>query len=202
MNYNRYKQSNFKSKFNFGFKENLIIANVLIFLITLVFPIIVQYGGVYSPMSENFSVYQLFTHQYLHGGFTHLFFNMIGLYFLWNGISSYMTDKRIFLFYTICGVVSSLGHYLVSYLISGETNGISIGASGAIYGLFAANYIYNKSQTILLFFIIPVKMSVLFPLLMIYELGSGLFMSCDGIGHLSHFFGGLAGLALIKLIKK
>lgn len=197
-NYERYRLI----KERFDLKTKLIIVNVIVFGIILLIPNIANVFAIYSPFSEYFIPIQLFTHQYLHANLSHLFFNMLGLWFLMSGLEQYMDNKKLFIFYTLCGVLSALGSSIATHFLSPGFDSIpSVGASGAIFGLFGANYVYNKEQKVLLFFILPVRLKYIFLIYMGIELYSGLFGGNDGVGHFAHFFGGLFGILLVKLKK-
>ena len=64
--------------------KNLLIINVLVFLATIVAQSygidIDRYLGLHFFLADNFNVAQLITYMFMHGGFTHLFFNMFALW--------------------------------------------------------------------------------------------------------------------------
>src|SRR5680860_59782 len=66
--------------------KNLIIINVIFLLATWVVRSmgidLVEILGMHYPGSEKFMLHQIFTHMFMHGGLTHLFFNMFALYML------------------------------------------------------------------------------------------------------------------------
>ena len=64
--------------------KNLIIVNVLMLLGTYVLDKaginLYTYLGLHFPLSEKFRAHQIFTHMFMHGDITHLFFNMFAFY--------------------------------------------------------------------------------------------------------------------------
>ena len=60
--------------------KNLLIINVLVFLATIVAQSyhldLARYLGLHFFLADDFNVAQLITYMFMHGGFTHLFFNM------------------------------------------------------------------------------------------------------------------------------
>ena len=70
--------------------KNLIIANSLIFLATYLIPsinsLLGQYGALYWIGSPFFHSYQFVSYMFLHGSFSHLFFNMFALFMFGNSI--------------------------------------------------------------------------------------------------------------------
>ena len=59
--------------------RNLIIINIIIYLIQQFVPIATGLLSLWGPGTEYFRPYQLFTYMFAHGGFFHIFFNMLVL---------------------------------------------------------------------------------------------------------------------------
>lgn len=100
--------------------KNLILANALIYFATF---ILEQAGinlytflGLYFPLSENFRLHQIFTHMFMHGSLTHLFFNMFALYMFGRVLESVWGPKRFLTFYLVTGIGAAVLHTLVNYL--------------------------------------------------------------------------------------
>ena len=100
--------------------KNLIIVNVLVFLATFGFERmginLYTYLGLYFPLSENFRLHQIFTHMFMHGGLTHLFFNMFALYMFGRVLESVWGPKRFLTFYLVTGIGAAVLHSLVNYI--------------------------------------------------------------------------------------
>ncbi|MDQ3280636.1 MAG: rhomboid family intramembrane serine protease [Acidobacteriota bacterium] len=90
----------------------------------------------------------LVTSLFLHGGFVHLFGNMIYLWVFGGAIEDVMGHFRFFLFYIACGAIGSLTHTI---LFPGSTIP-SIGASGSIAGLLGAFLVLRTSARIVTLF--------------------------------------------------
>lgn len=100
--------------------KNLILANVLLLFATF---ILEQAGidlythlGLYFPASEKFRLHQIFTHMFMHGGLTHLFFNMFALYMFGRVLESVWGPKRFLTFYLVTGLGAAALHTLVNYI--------------------------------------------------------------------------------------
>jgi membrane associated rhomboid family serine protease len=109
--------------------KNLIIINVLLLLATWVLKNmgidLVEYLGLYYPGSEKFRLHQVFTHMFMHGGLTHLFFNMFALWMFGRILEGVWGSKRFLLYYLVTGVGAAALHTFVNYLnISGMQNAI------------------------------------------------------------------------------
>lgn len=86
----------------------LLIINLLMFLVTMFMPNVSDYCALYSFRSPNFKPVQLVTHMFVHGGFWHLFFNMLSLFMFGRVLESYWGPKRFFLYYFIAGIGGAL----------------------------------------------------------------------------------------------
>lgn len=101
--------------------KNLLIVNIILLLATYVlggkFGLnLSQYMGLYFPASEFFRPHQIFTHMFMHGDFTHLFFNMFALFMFGRVLESVWGPKRFLSFYLITGIGAALLHLLVAYI--------------------------------------------------------------------------------------
>lgn len=92
--------------------KNLLILNVLFFLATF---LLEQQGidlasklGLYYPSSQFFEPYQIITHFFMHSGFTHLLFNMLGLVFIGSHLERVWGNKRFFIFYFVTAIGAAL----------------------------------------------------------------------------------------------
>ena len=101
--------------------KNIIIINVLMLLATYV--IQSQFGvdlnrmlGLYYFKSSNFQPYQVVTHMFMHGGLTHLFFNMFAFWMFGRVLESVWGSKRFFTYFIITGLGAALIHTLVIHI--------------------------------------------------------------------------------------
>ena len=82
--------------------KNLLIINVLVFLATIVAQSygldLARYLGLHFFLADNFNIAQLITYMFMHGGFTHLFFNMFALWMF--GRILEQGDRNVFCFTT------------------------------------------------------------------------------------------------------
>lgn len=88
---------------------------------------------------NNHEYWRLFTVALTHGGIMHLFFNMYALLILGNSIETSLGRNKFLLIF----LISQLGASLTSIYFS-AFNTISVGASGAIFGLFGALAVISK----------------------------------------------------------
>lgn len=202
---------------------NLIIINVLVFLAQGVF------GGLNntSPVTDLFALhhykspdfrpYQLVTHMFMHGGLTHLLFNMFGLWMFGSVMEKVWGHQRFLTFYLICGLVaglSQMGSYVYDFwnidhaVLSSEDMAryaeimrlnATVGASGAIMGVLAA-YGYTFPNTQLFIFPIPFPIKSKWAIMGIIALdifGGITNTANDNVAHFAHVGGALAGFLLV-----
>ena len=95
--------------------KNLIFINVLMLLayyaVGSVFGVdLNRLLGLYFPKSELFKPIQILTHMFMHGGFTHLFFNMFALYMFGQVLEQVWGPKRFLIYYFVCGLGAMIVH--------------------------------------------------------------------------------------------
>lgn len=123
----------------------LIVANVIIFFITLAKgaleskEAIIQAGALSRDHVLAGEVWRLVSAMFLHGGFDHLFGNAIVLYILGMACEHGYGLARTAWLYMFTGVCASL----VSISLS---EGPSVGASGAIFGLMGAAIVFFRKH--------------------------------------------------------
>jgi membrane associated rhomboid family serine protease len=110
-------------------------------------------------------VWRLVTSDYLHWNFTHILFNMIGLYFLGRPVVQVWGPKKFFAVYTICGVLGSVFFMILELtgVLGGvapdgtRIYGVAAGASGCVLGLLGAAAVMFPQAEIWVYFLFPVK---------------------------------------------
>ncbi len=144
--------------------------------------LLLLFGANYGPLVRNGEIYRLITCMFLHGGIVHIVLNMYSLFIIGPRIEDFFGKKKFILIYLLSGISASL----LSIGINGNT--ISIGASGAIFGLFGALiYFANNYRG----YIGAVIKSQVVPIV-IYNLLIGFFIpGIDIYGHIGGLIGGL-----------
>ena len=95
--------------------KNLIFINILMLLayyaVGSVFDVdLNRLLGLYFPKSEMFKPIQILTHMFMHGGFTHLFFNMFALYMFGQVLEQVWGPRRFLIYYFVCGLGAMVVH--------------------------------------------------------------------------------------------
>lgn len=119
----------------------LIIANLFVFIYSLIFPnIIFSYALI--PKQINFAdintLYSFITSMYLHGGWLHLLSNMWFLWIFGDNIEATLGKIGFLIFYTISGLAAAL----LQYFFSPTSTIPMVGASGAIAGILGAYLVF------------------------------------------------------------
>lgn len=101
--------------------KNLLIINVAMLAITWLLEStsgidLNRILGLYYFESDNFRVYQVITHMFMHGGFTHLFFNMFALWMFGKVLEQVWGTKRFLIYYLVTGLGAAAIHTFVNYL--------------------------------------------------------------------------------------
>lgn len=111
----------------------LIVINVMLFLISTIYPSIQIYLGNNYLFVQDGEIYRLFTCMFLHSNLMHLLFNMYALYVLGPQVERYYGKAKFLTIYFVSGLLGS-----VFSCVFMPENAISIGASGAIFGLLGS----------------------------------------------------------------
>ncbi|MDR1810880.1 MAG: rhomboid family intramembrane serine protease [Prevotella sp.] len=197
--------------------KNLIIINVLCFLAQVLLEqrdvSLTMYGGLTFFLSDYFMPHQLLTYMFLHGSISHLFFNMFAVFMFGRTLEMVWGPKRFLFYYLIVGIGAGLMQEVVwtfslwDYLSDpqiGQVKWITIGASGAVFGiLLAFGMMFPNAELIMLPIPIPVKAKWFVIGYGLLELVLGVAnISGDPVAHFAHLGGLLFGLVIILYWKK
>jgi membrane associated rhomboid family serine protease len=157
------------------------------------------------------NVLTLFTSMFLHGGWAHLFSNMLALYIFGDNVEDRMGSRRYLLFYLTCGVIAALAHIALNPTSSIPT----VGASGAISGVLAAYLIYFPAARVItlvpLFFLpwfVEIPAILYLGLWFISQLFNGVFaivadaQALGGVAWWAHIGGFVTGLLLAPFLAR
>ena len=177
--------------------QSLLIANVAVFLLQT------STGGELEAWfalwpGPRFAPWQLVTYGFLHGGFTHIFFNMLGLYMFGSDIERLFGSRYFLLYYFACLVSAALCQ-LLFVALSGAPPVPTVGASGALFGLLLAFGIYfPRRMVVLIFPPIPMPARVFVIVFGGLELLFGVTGTASGVAHFAHLGGMLGGWLVIQ----
>ena len=200
--------------------KNLLILNVLFFLADISLQTrgidLTQWLGLHYITAQDFYPWQFITYMFMHGNFSHLFFNMFALWMFGYALENYWGSKRFLVYYLITGVGAALIQTGVLALeIRGMTQGlppfaaqhyinqiVTVGSSGAIYGILLAFGMCFPNVPIFLYFFFPIKAKWFVIIYGVIELFAGIGGTADGVAHFAHLGGMIFGLLLILYWRK
>lgn len=104
--------------------KNLLLINVAMFVLTLLFGNMFNINmnrwlGLFYFQSPFFAPWQIVTHMFMHGGLTHIFFNMWALFMFGKTLESVWGGKRFLVYYLATGLGAAFFHSLVLFLQMG-----------------------------------------------------------------------------------
>jgi len=167
--------------------KNLLIANILIFILLLFNQISSVESLVLYPMwSSDFGLHQFFTYMFLHASFSHVILNMLGLITFGPELEQYFGEKKFLLFYFTCGILGGLLHITFSTLPV-------LGASAAVWGLMLTYALLYPNRILHIYFLLPVKAKYIIGTFFLIEVMSAIGNSMDGVSHYGHVGGAVAG---------
>lgn len=196
--------------------KNLLIITFVVYLAQLVFERsgidLAQVLGLHFFLADDFRIWQLVTYMFLHGSFEHILMNMFSFWMFARIVEQSLGSKRFVYFYLICGIGAGLcqelwqlGEYLIldygSYSMVSFEDGmtmpmasflnmqVTVGASGAVYGiLLAFGMLFPNERIMLLFPPIPMKAKYFVAGFAVIELLAS-FSSNSNVAHFAHLGG-------------
>ena len=133
----------------YKFTYSIILINLVIFLFEIIksrnfieidIYTLADMGAKINVFINQGQYYRLITAAFLHGGILHIFFNMSALNIIGREVEAVYGGKKFLIIYFI----SALGGNVFSYLF--KPNSISVGASGAIFGLLGAMLVFGIKE--------------------------------------------------------
>jgi membrane associated rhomboid family serine protease len=140
-------------------------------------------------------VWQLFTYIFLHGGFLHLFFNLLYLAMFGADLERSWGSKRFYTYFFVCGVGAGLINVVVKTILDPHGTGTAlgpptIGASGAIYGVLLAVAVIMPHRQVWLFPLpVTVSMRIFVIVMGAIEFFGTIGASGDNVSHICHLGG-------------
>ena len=179
----------------------LLIANIAVFVAELVPSLGPSIESWLAVNSTGWAVvaqpWTIVTYEFVHASPWHIFFNMIGLYFLGPALENQWGSRKFLLFYLICGACGALLYLFLTH-VGLLAPGILIGASGSVLAILAACAILFPHTTVILFiFPIPIRVAAA-GLIIVYAINIVTSQGNAG-GDAAHLGGMAAGAAYILL---
>lgn len=142
-----------------------------------------------------FAPWQLVTYAFLHGGLTHIFFNMFAVYMFGSALEQFFGTRYYVTLYFVSIVAAGLTQLAVNALLGSPLP--TLGASGGVYGLLLAFAVYFPQQRLaLIFFPVPIPARIFVAGYALIELFLGVTGTQSGVAHFAHL-GGMVGAFLM-----
>lgn len=168
--------------------KRLIAANIVVFFLQLALPEITN-AFAFVPALTFMRPWTVVTYMFLHGGFMHIAFNMIVLFFFGPRVESRLGSNRFIALYFIAGISGAA----LSFVLA--PNAAIIGASAAVFGVEMAFAKYWPRELIYIWGVLPIQAIWLIALTVAYSVWSGMNGSTSGVADFAHL-GGIAGAAV------
>jgi membrane associated rhomboid family serine protease len=148
-----------------------------------------------------FLPWQVLTYGFLHGGLTHLFFNMFALWMFGPALEGTWGSKRFMQYYLVCVIGAGLVQLVVATMAvnSGSPPYPTVGASGGIFGvLLAFGMLFPNHRLMLIFPPIPMRARTFVIVYGVLELVMGVTRTQSGVAHFAHLGGMAFGFLMIQ----
>ena len=204
--------------------KNLIIINALVWLAQITVGkdliSIEDLFALHHFSSPYYHFWQFITYMFLHSSesFFHILFNMFALWMFGSTLENLWGPARFLAFYIVCGLgagitqalaltydisqyntMYSLGQISIDQLYM-MVNVPTLGASGAVMGIFAAfAYTFPNSQMIILPIPFPIKAKWALLGLAVLDVLGGISSESTGIAHFAHLGGAAVGIIIVLI---
>ncbi|MGV3708656.1 MAG: rhomboid family intramembrane serine protease [Gemmatimonas sp.] len=172
----------------------LLAANVGVFLLQNVSPGLTNDLG-FVPAAALYRPWTIITYMFVHGGFSHIFFNMIALFFFGPRVEMTLGSQRFITLYLISGIVGGLLSIPFTPYVS------IIGASGAVFGVQLAFAKFWPRDKIYIWGVFPVEARWLVVATTLMALFGG-FSGGGGVAHFAHLGGYLGAWLYLKWVEQ
>lgn len=187
--------------------------------------VIIRHMGLHFVTASHFNPAQIITYMFVHSQqtFMHVFFNMFTLFFFGPMLERMWGTKKFLFYYMVCGVGAALIQELVwslqwntathemiaaipgfsleaikEYMEPYKNGMVTVGASGAIFGILLGFAFVFPNVPLYLFFIpVPIKAKYMVAGYAVIELFLGVSGKLDDVAHYAHLGGMLFGLGLL-----
>jgi membrane associated rhomboid family serine protease len=185
--------------------QTLLLANVVVYLLEMQMGrVLFQWFALWPGAGPGLASlplltpWQLVTYSFLHGGLTHLAFNMFALWMFGGELERVWGPPRMAMAYFASVVSGAVAQLLVGGLF-GPTGGPVVGASAGVFGILLAYALVFPNRTIVpLIPPIPMPARVFVLLYAVLELVLGVTGTQEGVAHFAHLGGLLGGWLVYK----
>lgn len=172
-----------------------------------------NFGLNHQGLIGEFKIWQLFSYMFLHGGWLHIIFNLLGLWMFAGDLEDIWGSRLFLRYYLFSGMgagifIATMNFVYFSRYGANPTIAYSpttLGASGALYGVLLAYGVNWPNREVLLYFLFPVKIKYLLILFGVMEFFGTISSSVGGgstISHIGHLGGLISGMVYLFFLRK
>jgi len=189
------------------FIKNIILINLSLFIFSFFsklfgFDLNKILGLVPYLFLKEYFLWQIISYLFMHGNALHLFFNMLMLWMFGIELYYYFGKTMFIKYYFICGIGAGISVVLLAGFDTISYHIPTVGASGAIFGLFLAYGWFFKDRILYAFGVIPIKARTLVIILALIEFFTLFSNQNSIISHTAHIGGLITGFFYLKYKEK
>lgn len=175
----------------------LLVANIAMFALTYtVLPSFVTELLVFVPRAILTRPWTVVTYMFLHGGLSHILFNMLGLFFFGSRVEQRLGERRFITLYLVSGVFGAIASLLFT------PSAAVIGASAGVFGVMMAFAMFWPHEKIYIWGVIPVEARILVLVTTAFALFAGLGGRGGGVAHFAHLGGYVGAYAYLWYLQR
>lgn len=181
----------------------LVAANVAGFVLALIVPAVTLHLGLRpADVLGGLSIWQPFTYMFLHGGIFHILFNMLALWMFGVELERMWGTRYFTRFYFVTGVGAALTTIVLSFMPLPFAEqlyySLTVGASGAVYGVLLAYALYFPNRPIYMYLVFPIPAKYFVMIIGAISLLSSMGGPGSGVAHTTHLGGLLVAYLYLK----
>ena len=176
----------------------LIWANVVMFVLSWLVPEIVPWLGLRpAAVLSRLFVWQPVTYLFLHAGIAHILFNMLALWMFGVPLERRWGPRFFLKYYFVTGIGAAVTTLALAAPLH-YWNSVTVGASGAIYGLLVAYAVcFPENPILVVVFMVPAKYAVMIMGAIAFLLSVG--GTRDGVAYGAHLGGLVVGYLYLRM---
>ena len=179
----------------------LVIVNVVMFVLNLIVPLMTLRLGLQpQAVFEQYALWQPVSYMFLHdiGGVGHILINMLALWMFGTELERTWGTRFFTKYYFVTGIGAAATSLILSLFINDIYYNVTVGASGAIYGLLLGYGMYFPDRPIYLYFVFPIPAKYFVMIVGAIAFLSALGGPGGGVAHTAHLGGLVVGYLYLK----
>ncbi len=182
--------------------KNILLLNFIVYFIDVLLErysgiYLTQWLGLWNTGIGAFHIWQPLTYMFMHANFGHIFCNMFAVLMFGPALEELWGERKFLIYYLVCGIGAALVQMGVWALFTPGEVAVTVGASGAVFGiLLAFGWLFPDVKMFLLFVPIPIRARIFVIGYAVIELFAGI-AGIDNVAHFAHLGGMLFGCMMI-----